>query len=86
MFIDYIDIYEEVVRTLLYPQAALYKTIEPYKDKIHDLANTINNIPVDNIPISPKFANILKFKITDMLKKIELKINKLKPKKKKSKI
>jgi hypothetical protein len=78
MFIDYIDAYEEVIKTLLYPQAQIYKNIEPYKDKLHGFINTINSIPVENIPVASGFAKTLKLKMTDILKKIELEINKLK--------
>jgi hypothetical protein len=85
MLIDYIDIYEETVKTLLYPQAALYKNIEPYKGRLHGLIENIDKLPVEKIPIVSNFATSLKYKITDMLKKIELKINEFKPKKKENK-
>jgi len=78
MFIDYIDAYDDILKTLLYPQVELYKHIEPYTEKIHEIANTINNLPVGNIPIASQFANTMKLKITDILKKIEININKLK--------
>lgn len=81
MFIDYIDIYEEGIKTLLYPQAALYKNIEPYQGIIHEIVNNINKIPVGNIPHASNIASALKLKVTDILKKIELNIQKLKSKK-----
>jgi hypothetical protein len=85
MLIDYIDIYEETVKTLLYPQAALYKTIQPYKGRLHGLIENIDKLPVEKIPLAANFATALKYKITDMLKKIELKLNELKPKNKANK-
>lgn len=75
MFIDYIDMYEEGVKTLLYPQAAINKNLLPYKTKIHDLSNTINKIPVGNIPIISKFADNMKYNIINLLKKIENNMN-----------
>ena len=85
MLIDYIDIYEETVKTLLYPQAALYKTIQPYKGRLHGLIENIDKLPVEKIPLAANFATALKYKITDMLKKIELKLNEFKPKNKANK-
>jgi len=80
IFIDYIDAYDEIVKSLLHPQTELYKNLEPYSNKIHQFVNTINRLPVGNIPIASELANTLKFKITDILKKIEININKLKTK------
>jgi len=79
MFIDYIDVYEETIKLLLYPQAAIYKNMEPFRGKISEIVNNINNIPVGNIPVASDIANKLKFSLTNILKKFENKINTLIP-------
>lgn len=75
MFIDYIDIYEETIKTLLYPQVMISKNLQPYRTKIHEFSKNINNIPTGNIPIISKLANNIKYNILNLLKKIENNMN-----------
>jgi len=77
MFIDYIDIYEETVKTLIHPQVGIYKLLKPYSEKVNRVVNIIEQLPTNNLPVIANVANILKNKTIHILKKIEVNINKL---------
>ena len=77
MIIDFIDIYEETVRSLLYPKLALYKILKPYSEKANQMSDAIEQLPIYGIPGISNFTNIFKNNTINILKKIEDNINKL---------
>jgi hypothetical protein len=75
MFIDGVDAYEEVVRSLMFPQAILYRQLAPYKENLSSLHNKVAKFPVGEVPIVSNVAGVIRDNIAMGIQKIENGIN-----------